>query len=542
MPAPDAGHGADEGFYRVLFEHAADAVLVTDAQARYVEANRAATDLLGYSREELLALSVPQVVSAGPEWGEAEFEGFRSAGTWRGEVELRRKDGSLVVVESVAAEIPTGSGPVYAATLRDVTAAVRGREEQERLLDRLRAVSEISELLAERTDYPAALDEVARRLTDRAGDVCLIDVVDDFGRMTRVAARHRRPELQPKVSRLSELVNLDAASYPSSVSVRSGRATYLEEVSEEYVAGLGLPDEGRRLVRELGYRSFLSVPLEARGRLIGAVTVISTSVARRYTQQDVGPLEEIARRIAVRMDNARLYAERDSIVRALQAALLPPRLPKVTGVTMASRYETADHGRVGGDFYDVIELPDERLLLVIGDVCGKGPEAAAVTGLARHTVRAVAVHERHPSAVLSALNEVLLADERSTLFVTAACALLDPATGAAVVCVAGHPAPLLVSGTSVEVLQCPSGLLLGEYAEVGLVDVRTEVADGQALVLFTDGLLGGLAEVEDLATRLEVAPGWDAEALATAVVRSGSSNASDPARRDDVAVLVAHRD
>src|SRR5439155_23471108 len=127
---------------------------------------------------------------------------------------------------------------------------------------------------------------------------------------------------------------------------------------------------------------------------------------------DLALAEDLARRAATAIDLARLYDERSRVARKLQESLLPPSLPEIPGLQVAVRYQAAGEGtEVGGDFYDVFATGDGAWAAVIGDVCGKGAEAAGLTGLARHTIRAVAMQERSPAAILGRLNEAMLDDD-----------------------------------------------------------------------------------------------------------------------------------
>ena len=144
-------------------------------------------------------------------------------------------------------------------------------------------------------------------------------------------------------------------------------------------------------------RSVIVVPLTARGRTHGTLTLVTAESGRIYGDDDLAFATELARRAATAIDTARLYQDRDQVARTLQRSLLPPDLPDVPGVELAAVYHPAGGGGdVGGDFYDAFETGESGLYLAIGDVCGKGAPAAALTGIARHTVRAAAVRERSP--------------------------------------------------------------------------------------------------------------------------------------------------
>ncbi len=182
-----------------------------------------------------------------------------------------------------------------------------------------------------------------------------------------------------------------------------------------------------------------------------------------------------------------------ALARTLQESLLPPHLPDVPGLEIAARYHPAGHGiEVVGDFYDVFQTGSHTWAAVIGDVCGKGVEAAKITALARYTIRAAAIGHRAPSGVLRLLNEAMLRQHPdSERFLTAAYVNLHrfEQRVQAIVSLAGHPSALLrrADGTVEEVGQ--SGAILGSFGQVELTDTAVDLHPGDALVLYTDGVL-----------------------------------------------------
>jgi serine phosphatase RsbU (regulator of sigma subunit) len=203
-------------------------------------------------------------------------------------------------------------------------------------------------------------------------------------------------------------------------------------------------------------------------------------------------VEELARRAAMAIDNARLYSERAHIAHTLQTSLLPPQLPEIPGVEISARYRPGGSGmstEVGGDFYDVFATQD-GWAVVIGDVCGKGPEAAALTALMRYTIRASAKHSSSPSEILSLLNDAILHEQVDGRFCTAIYASLrSDDDGLRVnLCSAGHPAPLLVCRSGKVVSIGESGTLLGVAEDPQLADDGLQLRRGQTLVLYTDGV------------------------------------------------------
>jgi serine phosphatase RsbU (regulator of sigma subunit) len=270
--------------------------------------------------------------------------------------------------------------------------------------------------------------------------------------------------------------------------------------------------------------------------------VLAAGFGRAPDEDDLLLIEDLGRRAALALDSARLYAERDHIARTLQRSLLPRELPKIPGVELAARYVAAGDGNeVGGDFYDCFATGAGDWALVIGDVCGKGAEAAALTALARYTLRAAAHHTRRPGAVLTELNEALLRDPLDYRFCTVLYASLTPREDRVTVCLAaaGHPLPVVMRADGeIETVGAP-GSLLGIVAVPEFTEQAVELAPGDALVLYTDGVTEAdrSAGPERLAAFLATRTGDGPAALAEAVERDALAAHAGPAR-DDVAVLV----
>ena len=246
------------------------------------------------------------------------------------------------------------------------------------------------------------------------------------------------------------------------------------------------------------------------------------------------------------LDNARLYSERDHVARALQSSLLPPSLPAIAGARVTARYQAAGEGNeVGGDFYHVFQVDEHAWWFIIGDVSGKGPEAAAIAGLARHTLRALGFQERSPRRLLTALHETLLKGEARGEFCTVCCALLQSSDrGDAVLSIAcgGHPPPIIRRADgSMEVASC-AGPLLGVPVELSFVEQAVELGPGDMVVLYTDGVteahhrdqpLFGEERLVDVIRQADADVDRVADDILAAVSVYGPS---EP--RDDLAVVV----
>jgi serine phosphatase RsbU (regulator of sigma subunit) len=232
----------------------------------------------------------------------------------------------------------------------------------------------------------------------------------------------------------------------------------------------------------------------------------------------------------------------------LQRSLLPPHLPEVRGLDLASRYHAGGEGlRVGGDFFDVFADDPSTWVFVIGDVCGKGAGAAAVTALARYTIRAAAMHEMRPAGITRVLNDALRRAEEGTPFLTAIVAVVNLGDQPKVtLCCAGHPAPMLRSlDGSVREVGAP-GDLLGVFDDVELTETDLELEPGDVLLLYTDGVTEARDEAgrelgsDALAWLLAGTRGSDAEHTVGAVVDAVLGHRG-PNSRDDVALLAVGR-
>jgi serine phosphatase RsbU (regulator of sigma subunit) len=289
----------------------------------------------------------------------------------------------------------------------------------------------------------------------------------------------------------------------------------------------------------------LAVPLIAQGSTIGSLA-LARSAGRGFGSEDVALVEEIADRIALAVDAARRYTERSEVAAILQASLRPPKLRRMGSTQLASRYRpSSDELEIGGDFFDVWGTDDDWSL-VLGDVSGKGVEAAVVTGQARHTVRGAAYVDRRPAPVLQALN-ALLTDIGATRFVTAVYARVRPVdpdrSGGLLVEIAsaGHPPPLVVRADGTVETLTVRGLVAGMVPDVEYESQTIHLRPDDTLLLYTDGV----TEAGDHSVRLgtmrliELAGRYAAagiESMVTAIEQDAVERAG-AVQRDDLAVL-----
>ncbi len=407
-----------------------------------------------------------------------------------------------------------------------------------------RLLSEASRLLSGSLDYETTLDNVAHLAVPGFADWCAVELVDDHGATEPVAVAHADPSRIELAERLRRRYPSDPHS-PTGVPnvIRTGEAELYAEVTEQMVKEGAQDEEHLAMLLNMGLRSAIVAPLVAGGRTLGAITFVTAESGRRFESTDMHVAVELGRRAGSAVQNARLYAERTHIAKTLQRSLLPPVLPDIPGVEVAARFRPAGEGYdVGGDFYDLFNT-GAGWAVAIGDVCGKGPEAAALTGLARHTLRAAAMQDAAPAKVLSLLSEAIRREHSDSQFCTAAYLRLEPLPEGARLTIAsgGHPLPVLLTPDGrVEEVGTP-GTLLGAFPNGNLIDQSRELPPGAAVVLYTDGVIEagnprGSFGAEGLQALLASCAGMSANEIAERIDTAITGLNEHPP--DDVAVLV----
>jgi len=343
-------------------------------------------------------------------------------------------------------------------------------------------------------DLEDTFDAICAILVPGFADFCMIDVIDDSRAPRRVAVRvasgggkgveqglaERLPSLPPPM--------LDGEDRDAL------RPRFFERLSEEDLRELAHDPEDLDFLRGIGIRSAVTVALNARGRVTGALTIGVAWSRRRYRRADARFAWILSGRVALALDNSGLFGDleqaeqaRAEIAETLQRALLPPPLPHIPGWSVAAMYRPAGaENEVGGDFYDVFRVPG-GWMLAIGDVTGRGARAASITAVARYTLRTAALLSDDPLAALETLNRVLLARGDTALCSLAAVTISDNPLEPVRVAVAGHPPPLLIDGESVTEAG-GSDPVLGAFADAEWTIARSAIEPGQQLVIVTDGI------------------------------------------------------
>jgi PAS domain S-box-containing protein len=421
--------------------------------------------------------------------------------------------------------------------------AERARADAERMQGRLALMAEATSTLIATLDLTDVLDRLARLCVPLLADWVFITLADDTGAVRETASRHRdgfADEL--RLLATQHVGHLPEAS-PTRRSIAASRPVLVQHAGEG-LDQLITSAAAREAAERLGTGSLLAVPMVARRRTRGAILLGRRDTERPFDQEDVDLAEDLARRAALAMDNVRLYQQEHTVADTLQRSLLP-ELPVIAGVDSAAHYVSASTAAdVGGDFYDLLHLPDGSIGVVIGDVVGHDVAAAAAMGHLRGLIRACAweAPDPDPAAVLARVDRLVqglgVASMATMVYARAVPPAEDGAPWRVHLASAGHPPPLLrTPDGEVQLLDGVTGLLIGVDGTLPRRSTAIDLPRGGTLLAYTDGLIErpgtdldeGIAE---LVERLVAAPaGAGPRQLCDAAV-AGSLDG-----RDDVALI-----
>lgn len=518
-----------------------DAVYSKDLRGRITSWNRGAERIYGYGASEAIGRHVSLLVPEDRRNEEMRILERIGRGERFGTYETSRirKDGTLIDVSlSVSPLEVAGLGIVGASIVaRDVTAAKRRRDAQAFLA---KASSELDRSL----DPSAAARLIAETVVPDLAELCVIDLRRSDGLIGDAVVVATDPAMARELEAIRAEHPLDPRGpHPVAQTLRARRPLVFADLTDpQTVSEVAQSDRHLEFIRSAGYVSAAVVPLLARGRALGALSFLRVDRDHRYTDADLELLADLGRRAAIALDNAFLYSARDRIARTLQRELGPDEPAEIPGVDTAVVFEAAGEAiEVGGDFFDIFETPDGWLVLV-GDVAGKGSEAAGLTAQIRHTVRALTIGAWRPDAVLSQTNELLLRGGVGERFASAVLAKLvregdelhlELSAG-------GHPPAVLVGENGPHLLG--EGPLLGVWGDSSFELQEDHLGARGTLLLYTDGLLeaGDVGEhisAEELAAR--VAGQAERPAIAIAEELRADVLRRSKGRLDDDLVIVA---
>jgi phosphoserine phosphatase RsbU/P len=442
---------------------------------------RAASELIGRDSADFAVDPVPA------ELAREIYEALRAGRTWEGEFAVRRKDGTIVMAHVVNSPLHDDQGRLVGIASMSLDVTARRRAEA-----RLRVQYELARTLSEAHSLGEAAPMLLRTVGEALGwDLGVIWGLDIERSVLRCVATWRAPGSDAAAfEELSSRTTLrKGVGLPGRVWAE-GRSAWIPDVTRDS----NFPRAP--VAADDGLHGGFAVPIRRGRDVLGVVEFFAPEI-REPDADLLEMMDAVGAQLGQFIDRTeKERALRESraglaqLAQTLQKSLLPPHLPSLPGVEIAAHYEAAGDGSdVGGDFYDVFESARNDWSIVIGDVCGKGPDAAALTALVRYTTRAAAIQTRRPRLVLNLVNEVVLrhSDEQ---FCTVAYVRLRPEGAGArlTISCAGHPLPLVLrAGGEVEKVDA-RGRVLGPFADLASVDRVVRLDPGDALLLYTDGV------------------------------------------------------
>lgn len=414
--------------------------------------------------------------------------------------------------------------------------------------ERFEYLNQVNEVLSVSGSVEEIMANVTRTAVPRLGDWCAIHVLPITGSpIPDVEISHVDPAMVAYARELQERFPYDPQA-PNGIPhvIRTGQPEFYPDITQEVIEGLGADEERLAVIEQLALRSAIAVPLIKRGRVLGAIQLVMSSSGRRYTEEDLALVQAVAARVAASIENRRLTERQALIAKTLQNSLLPDELPSIPGVEIAVRYWAAGVATdVGGDFYDVFDLGEKSWAAVIGDVCGTGPAAAALTGLARHSIRMSAWNGNGPAEVVRWLNHAIRQTRTDSFITTLYAEMRRHDAGVELTFASGgHPRPVVLKASGSVSVVPTSGALLGVFDKVSCEPVEVVLEPGDCIVLYTDGV-----------TDLSPPDHLTEEDLAALVARSAAGTAEEVAERihdelerirpindrhDDIALMVMH--
>ena len=531
----------------ILFRHASEAVSVQDRSGRLLYANDEAARIVGFR-------TGAELVSTSPEDIIGRFEMIDRSGS---PVPLESLPGRRVLAGAPVAEAVIGYRRPDSPTVRwsqvraspikndagevvwvinffqDITSQFRRDEIRELLYT-------VYEALGSSLDRDENLESLAKALVPRMGAWCAVHMLEG-GTLIPVAMVHPDDEDARRLVSMSDTgpISLDDDHIQARVA-RTEKPEIIEAIYEEILqeaedlSGKELID----VVRRLDLNSVACVPIAIGRRVIGTLTLARSFPEAELDMADVDVLVAVADRAAAALENASLYQQQREIAETLQIVLTPKHLPRVPGFQLAARYQPLSLvGHVGGDFYDVFPIADGRTAVLVGDIAGKGVEAAAAVGLARYTLRSTIALDPNPATVITRINESLLEEEQMC---TVCYAILENQGDRfrLRVTLAGHPPVVVVTADgSVERLgePCPP---VGVMAEVIPVEVERWLAPGDMIVMYTDGYaFSGMNPPESVEVALSKCETNDPDRLLSEMLDLLLTDLGPKGPKDDIALL-----
>jgi PAS domain S-box-containing protein len=519
-----------------LAENSGDFIAMTDLAGRVTYANPAALRLLAPDDPAALRF-LDCFVPEDREFVESViFPAIEREGRWVGQFRMRNlRTGAPFPILFNAFTLTGANGERLG-----VATISRDLRDRWRIDIGMRALAEAGAEMYTSLDYEETLQNIAEAVTRTFATFCTIDVIDDEGAFRRVAIAHPRAEMRDFIASVADPSRF-TAQHPITRAIRHGESTCLSSVEARFTSLLTA--DTREAYEKLGIRCNITVPMRLPdGTVFGAIVCCLDAEDPHppYGPEDVPFAEELGRRAGIAVQHARAYAREHAIAMRFQEASLPGSLPAgVEGVRLSADYRPGHtESTIGGDWYDAFTTADGRLVITIGDVLGKGLDAAVTMAKLRQAMRSAAALVPEPLAMLTAA-ESAISEQTHETYATALAAVYDPASRALTFASAGHPGPAILRANGEVEDHFARGTLLGVRGQASRVmTVACEL--GSALVFFTDGLTEATRDLDEGYRRLHVALADPDVANAPNRARAVVDHVlRGRAATDDVAVLVA---
>lgn len=492
---------SDASDVRRVLDDLADAVVATDGVTQVRIWSRRAEALFGWSEADALGRTLLDLGLAPDEPEALQLTERTLLGhRWEGTYAVVTKSGDTIYVRFRATPLRRDDGTVAGIVLlcRD---SLRPTGQHERAAGRISLLADAGTALGRSLDVGRTLSDIAELFVPSFADHCIIDLYDARGVLRRLVSVNTPGFNDPD----AWIADGQPVSYPPGHMCAEAMASMrpvLRRVSEDDVVEIAGDERIAAIYRRVGVRSVIAMPLprseqvreliEDHRGISGVVTLMRSLREESYETEDADLIAAITHRAGLALDNAWLYDHQLSTVKTLQTNLLPRQPHTGDGVTVAGAYRPGARSQVGGDFYDVMELSSGRYGLVIGDVQGRGAEAAVVMGQLRASLRAYALQDLQPSQMLSYL-DTIVQEQGEELIVTCMFAVFDPFLRVCTIANAGHPPPILVraGSRSKPVGMVEANLPLGIASMGGSPFVETvlPIEPGSSLLFYTDGVV-----------------------------------------------------
>ena len=406
--------------------------------------------------------------------------------------------------------------------------------------ERLKLLVQAGDIFHQSLDVTETLNNVARLAVGSFADLCLFDLIDERSeRLFVTASAHRDRSKEQALSSVATILYVEEFGVHPVVQVtRTGKPFFLPHIDEEVIRQHAASRQHEQYMRRFGYRSKIVVPVVAQKRIFGALTFVRTRGAKEFDAADLTFAVEIGRRAGLAVANAKQYHREQYVAETLQRAFLPRHFPSHPGLEVSAHYRPGStEAQIGGDWYDAFENDNGEIVITIGDVTGKGVEAARLMVLMRQAIRVAALDSDDPRKIADVCNRLLL-NETGERLASAFIGVLDPQTRVLRYVSAGHAPPLLRLPTrEVHELQAPSPPL-GAFKKVDFQLHQLACPDNSLLVLYTDGVIEAthdILEGEQMLQRVLASDAVLRAANPAEFIERAIGN-QDP--RDDIAVLV----